>query len=180
VLGSAVALRLSTPFAVLLLDDVPTCVSKCLSLYLALCRGTCNGANFCTSVSSVFGWQFLYMPSIGVWAFTGMQRIDLVCLIASPLGTGLLMSSAGVPAGVVSIALWNIAAWYPECALLRVAQARAPILQYVSQLKSSCERKAVGLEAVGVRTDYSKEGRPLKGIVAPSFAPCGGEVRGQV
>jgi hypothetical protein len=62
--------------------------------------------------------------------FAGMQRIDLVCLIASPLGTGLLMSAAGVSAGVLGIALWNTAAWYPECALLHMAQAKAPVLQY--------------------------------------------------
>lgn len=48
----------------------------------------------------------------------GMRRIDLTCLIVSPIMVGLIMNYAGSPAAVMLILLWNLAAWAPECLLL--------------------------------------------------------------
>lgn len=56
-----------------------------------------------------------------------MKRIDLICLIASPIGVGLLMTWK-VNAAVVGVLAWNLAAWVPECSLLRRAQEASPAL----------------------------------------------------
>lgn len=56
-----------------------------------------------------------------------MKRIDLSCLIASPIAVGLIMSWR-TDAAVVAVCVWNLAAWLPECALLRRAQTASPAL----------------------------------------------------
>jgi len=56
-----------------------------------------------------------------------MKRIDLTCLIASPIFVGLLL--AWKPAvAVAAVMAYNLAAWAPECALLARAQAASPAL----------------------------------------------------
>ena len=57
-----------------------------------------------------------------------MQRIDLVCLIFSPILVGVLLSRS-LSLGLGAIAAWNLAAWAPECFLLGVAQRGSPLLQ---------------------------------------------------
>lgn len=63
----------------------------------------------------------------------GMKRIDLICLIASPIAVGLLMTAGGPSHGTTLAALaimaWNLVAWAPECALLRAAQRWSPALR---------------------------------------------------
>jgi iron-regulated transporter 1 len=57
-----------------------------------------------------------------------MKRIDLLCLIGAPIGAGALLArSPG--AAVAATAAWSLAAWAPECWLLRRAQAAAAALQ---------------------------------------------------
>lgn len=63
---------------------------------------------------------------------TGMKRIDLICLIASPIAVGLLMTYGGsrpMVTAALAILGWNMAAWVPECALLRYAQRCSPVLR---------------------------------------------------
>eukprot|EP00884_Botryococcus_braunii_P015391 jgi/Botrbrau1/2535/Bobra.0079s0023.1 len=60
---------------------------------------------------------------------SGMKAIDLVCLIASPLVAGVLMTWAGTGTAVAVILLWNAAAWIPECYLLQLAQSRCSSLR---------------------------------------------------
>ena len=59
----------------------------------------------------------------------GMKRIDLICLIASPIMVGLLLTYCGSRVAVLAILGWNLAAWAPECALLRSAQHCSPALR---------------------------------------------------
>jgi len=56
-----------------------------------------------------------------------MKRIDLTCLIASPIAVGVVMTWR-LDAAVVAITLWNITAWAPECYLLQRAQRASPAL----------------------------------------------------
>ncbi|GAB4820184.1 hypothetical protein N2152v2_007230 [Parachlorella kessleri] len=61
-----------------------------------------------------------------------MKRIDLICLIASPIAVGLLMTYGGSrPMVVATLAIlgWNLGAWVPETALLRAAQRWSPALR---------------------------------------------------
>lgn len=64
-----------------------------------------------------------------------MKRIDLICLIASPIFVGVLMSAGGAagasPTVVAALAIlgWNLVAWVPEISLLRAAQALSPELR---------------------------------------------------
>jgi hypothetical protein len=62
-----------------------------------------------------------------------MKAIDLVCLIASPLVAGVLMTWAGTGTAVGVILLWNAAAWFPECYLLQLAQSRCSSLRCTPQ-----------------------------------------------
>jgi len=65
-----------------------------------------------------------------------MKRIDLTCLIASPIMVGVLMSWR-LDAAIILIAVWNLAAWWPECALLRRAQRASPALEAPNFICSS-------------------------------------------
>ena len=56
-----------------------------------------------------------------------MKRIDLTCLIASPIGVGLLMTWR-MDAAVGGVLLWNLLAWWPECRLLHRAMDSSPVL----------------------------------------------------
>lgn len=56
-----------------------------------------------------------------------MKRIDLTCLIASPIGVGLLMAYR-LDAAIIGVLVWNVAAWIPECSLLKRAQNASPVL----------------------------------------------------
>lgn len=74
-----------------------------------------------------------------------MKRIDLSCLIASPIAVGLLMSWRP-DAAVIAVCVWNMAAWAPECALLRRAQRASPALaapQTFSSLSTATKEKGI-------------------------------------
>ncbi|KAK9837511.1 hypothetical protein WJX81_007687 [Elliptochloris bilobata] len=60
---------------------------------------------------------------------SGMRRIDLSCLIVSPIGVGLLMTYAGTRAAILAVLAWNLAAWVPECLLAAHAVHRCDALQ---------------------------------------------------
>ena len=60
-----------------------------------------------------------------------MRRIDLTCLILSPMMVGFAMTYAGTVAAVLVILAWNLAAWAPECMLLTYSEAQVPRLRYV-------------------------------------------------
>lgn len=62
--------------------------------------------------------------------FAGMRRIDLTCLIASPIMAGLLMTLGSIRVAIAGILLWNMLAWWPECRLLQLAQWFSPFLRY--------------------------------------------------
>ena len=60
-----------------------------------------------------------------------MKRIDLCCLIASPIMIGLVMQHAGGPpmvAATLVLLVWNLASLLPEVLLLRYAQRCSPAL----------------------------------------------------
>ena len=59
-----------------------------------------------------------------------MKRIDLVCLILSPLFVGLIMTHGPV-ASVWWVWLWHVVAWWPECFFLEKAQRLCPYLAMV-------------------------------------------------
>ena len=56
--------------------------------------------------------------------------MDLTCLIAAPLAVGCLMTFGGMQVAIAAIALWNLAAWAPECLLLRRAQSWSSTLRW--------------------------------------------------
>lgn len=58
-----------------------------------------------------------------------MRRIDLTCLIASPIMAGALLQYGGLAAAILGIMAWNLAAWLPECLLLAYAQRCSPELR---------------------------------------------------
>ena len=58
----------------------------------------------------------------------GMRRIDLTCLIVSPIGVGTLMTYCGTAAATAAICGWNLLAWVPECLLLQYSIKLAPWL----------------------------------------------------
>ena len=55
-----------------------------------------------------------------------MRAVDLSCLLAAPLATGLLMTFAGKMWAVAALAGLAGLTWYPEIALLEAAEARVP------------------------------------------------------
>ena len=57
--------------------------------------------------------------------FAGMRRIDLTCLIASPIMAGLLMTLGSIRVAIVGILLWNMLAWV---AGVQAAAAGAAVL----------------------------------------------------
>ena len=59
----------------------------------------------------------------------GMRRIDLTCLIASPIMAGLLMTFGSIRLAIAGILMWNMLAWWPECRLLELAQQLLPVLR---------------------------------------------------
>ena len=65
-----------------------------------------------------------------------MRRIDLTCLIASPIMAGLLMTLGSIRVAIVGILLWNMLAWWPECRLLQLAQWFSPFLRYARLSRS--------------------------------------------
>ena len=58
-----------------------------------------------------------------------MRRIDLTCLIASPIMAGLLMTFGSMRLAIAGILMWNMLAWWPECRLLELAQQLSPVLR---------------------------------------------------
>lgn len=58
-----------------------------------------------------------------------MRRIDLICLILSPMMVGFVMTYAGTVAAVLVILAWNLAASAPECMLLSYSEAQVPRLR---------------------------------------------------
>lgn len=56
-------------------------------------------------------------PKRGRAASAGMRRIDLTCLIVSPIFAGVLMTYAGSRTAVLAVLAWNLAACAPECLL---------------------------------------------------------------
>lgn len=56
-----------------------------------------------------------------------MKRIDLSCLILSPIFVGMAMSFNSL-SGVLAVFVWHMAVWWPECALLERAQRICPTL----------------------------------------------------
>ncbi len=63
----------------------------------------------------------------------GMRRIDLTCLIVSPIAVGCIMTYASAQAAVLAVLAWNLAAWAPECLLAAHAVRQSDALQCVSQ-----------------------------------------------
>ena len=59
-----------------------------------------------------------------------MRAVDLTCLIAAPLAAGCLMTYGGMRVAIAAIALWNVAAWAPECLLLGRAQSSSSALRW--------------------------------------------------
>ena len=59
-----------------------------------------------------------------------MRRIDLTCLILAPMVVGFLLTYVSMPVTLVVVAAWNMSVWLPECCLLALAQAKAPMLRY--------------------------------------------------
>ena len=58
-----------------------------------------------------------------------MKRIDLSCLIGSPILVALVMSKGGSASAVLVLLAWNMAAWLPECVLLQFAQQNSAALR---------------------------------------------------
>ena len=58
-----------------------------------------------------------------------MRCIDLTCLVLAPIVVGYLMTYAGQRAAVVAVCAWNLAAWAPECGLLRYSMGQVPRLR---------------------------------------------------
>lgn len=58
-----------------------------------------------------------------------MRRIDLTCLIASPIMAAMLMTFGSIRLAIVGIFLWNMLAWWPECRLLELAQQFSHVLR---------------------------------------------------
>lgn len=68
-----------------------------------------------------------------------MRRIDLTCLIASPIVAGLLLNYTSLQVAILAIMAWNLLAWMPECLLLSYAQRQSPSLRWVLLLhRSAC------------------------------------------
>ena len=63
-----------------------------------------------------------------------MRRIDLTCLILSPIGVGFLMTYAGARAAILAILAWNLLAWAPECLLAAHAVRCSDALQCAQPL----------------------------------------------
>lgn len=61
-----------------------------------------------------------------------MRRIDLTCLIVSPIAVGCIMTYASAQAAVLAVLAWNLAAWAPECLLAAHAVRQSDALQCVS------------------------------------------------
>jgi len=62
-----------------------------------------------------------------------MRRIDLCCLILSPLMVGIVMTLVKVPVAIYLIIGWNLVAWAPECLLLKSAQSCSSLLKEAKQ-----------------------------------------------
>lgn len=89
---------------------------------------------------------------------SGMKRIDLICLIASPICVGLILTYGGaqpMAAAVLGIAGWNLLSWGPECLLLKHAQEHSAELR---EEKHLAPRSAAGLEEAPPRRGGSLQG----------------------
>ena len=71
----------------------------------------------------------LYWHIFHAVSHAGMRRLDLTCLIASPIMAGCLMTFGSIRIAIVGILLWNMLAWWPECRLLQLAQHFSPVLR---------------------------------------------------
>ena len=58
-----------------------------------------------------------------------MKRVDLICLIASPIVIGLIMTKFGTITAIIFFCSWNIVAWPFECWLLHIARQCSPRLK---------------------------------------------------
>lgn len=76
-------------------------------------------------------WTVTCCHALMAWRHVcaGMRRIDLTCLIASPILVGFLMTYGSTSRAVAFIALWNLASWGPECLLLRYSQSQMASLR---------------------------------------------------
>ncbi|CAK0739466.1 hypothetical protein CVIRNUC_001168 [Coccomyxa viridis] len=86
----------------------------------------------------------------------GMRRIDLTCVIASPIMAGLLMTFGSIRLAIAGILMWNMLAWWPECRLLELAQQLSPVLREQELAAASEEEPKMSVEAV--RSFVAKSG----------------------
>lgn len=75
------------------------------------------------------GYQLSSSASGNTGVCAGMRGVDLSCLLLSPIAAGFLMTYGGMQTAILVIALWNLAAWIPECYLLYVAQQASAALR---------------------------------------------------
>ena len=59
---------------------------------------------------------------------TGMRRIDLISLIASPIAAGICMTYGGLVWAIILICAWNLIAWLPVGLLLARVHRTSPLL----------------------------------------------------
>ncbi|BDA48594.1 Solute carrier family 40 member 1 [Coccomyxa sp. Obi] len=78
----------------------------------------------------------------------GMRRIDLTCLIASPIMAGLLLTYGNLQIAIIAIVAWNLCAWLPECWLLRRAQNSFTALREQDLMESSSTPAGQSTETV--------------------------------
>lgn len=82
-----------------------------------------------------------------------MRRIDLMCLIASPIIAGLLLTYGGLQMAILGIVAWNLLAWLPECLLLKHAQQLSPALMCATRMKNKI-RYLTGSSKICVGTPF--------------------------
>jgi len=58
-----------------------------------------------------------------------MKRVDLLCLIASPIVIGLFMTHFGAMTAIIFFCSWNIVSWPFECWFLHLARQSSPWLK---------------------------------------------------
>ncbi|CAL8460950.1 g481 [Coccomyxa elongata] len=87
----------------------------------------------------------------------GMRRIDLTCLIASPVMASLIMTLASIRVAVVAILVWNMLAWWPECRLLQLAQHFSPLLRQQELAPASQEAPRLSLKSFRNSVAQSRE-----------------------
>lgn len=93
--------------------------------------------------------QYCPLPAYPVTStpLPAMKRIDLTCLIASPIAVGLVMTFGGrepMAAATLALVAWNMVAWVPECWLLSFAQRRSAALQQPKGLAADGKAASAG------------------------------------